>query len=646
MTQQLFRRFYDNLPIYSRLADEIGLLQHFCDIGVQPPLDELHNTVATRSRYFDVDSPIAIPNLDWLGQFVGLGIVGRHYLGIGINPDWPVWAKRQIIKRVWKYWQFKGTETGVREAVLLWLLFDKAYDRQYFEIKYPIGRLIREQFPGWIGYGDRYDSYRTQPFTQIQKVGFGDYPSLQGFPSRQKTLLPLSDRFYGSKYCDRNLAYDSQPDPPIRGDLSRMGVLRPWMHFHDLTEEEWHRIFPEVMELNQEIWEVGVIPTVVGWVPLNNDGFNLIPAPDQKPTYKTIYDLDGHHYGDVYPVRTTKTIKEEIVVEKKNWAMYPDLFCHYGDLYGSASDLGFIRKEKKILPTTSFGVEYGLSHGRISIISPTSSPAPSYRYYGAGILLSKEIRITETGVCQPGILFDFYQKSQNTVESIADVISYGVNSQVVEDVSADLVSQPVFSFVDNSWGSPYPIISPPPSINNPTAKIPYTKKIDPFYGSRYPSQYFALFSRKSTNSSESVKQVQLCNLQHRFSTRTVTKRQVVEVGQPPLFKQYPELNAIADSQNWELLIYSSMGIVKLPPTTIMALSSPEWKSASRSTRISKKHPYLLIEFVSRFPVDTKIVAISLQNQSRLFVQDSYVKSLEVPLFSHFGVRAIIPLSFL
>jgi hypothetical protein len=45
MTQQLFRRFYDNLPIYSRLADEIGLLQHFCDIGVQPPLDELHLSI-------------------------------------------------------------------------------------------------------------------------------------------------------------------------------------------------------------------------------------------------------------------------------------------------------------------------------------------------------------------------------------------------------------------------------------------------------------------------------------------------------------------------------------------------------------------------------------------------------------------------
>jgi hypothetical protein len=83
MTQQLFRRFYDNLPIYSRLADEIGLLQHFCDIGVQPPLDELHNTVATRSRYFDVDSPIAIPNLDWHGILFHGSQKKTKYISVG-----------------------------------------------------------------------------------------------------------------------------------------------------------------------------------------------------------------------------------------------------------------------------------------------------------------------------------------------------------------------------------------------------------------------------------------------------------------------------------------------------------------------------------------------------------------------------------
>ncbi len=641
MTQQLFRRFYDNLPIYARLADELGLLQHFCDIGVQPPLDELHNLVTTRSRYFDVDNPIAIPNLDWLGQFVGLGIVGKHYLGIGINPDWPVWAKRQIIKRVWRYWQLKGTETGVREAVLLWLLFEKAYDRQYFEIKYPIGRLVREQFPGWIGYGDRYDSYRTQPFTEVQKVGFGDYPSLQGFPSRQKTLLPLSDRFYGEQYCDRNLAYDSQPDPPVRGDFSRMGVLKPWMHFHDLTEEEWHNIFPNIIELNQEIWEAGVIPTVVGWVPLSNRTIDLIPAPDQKPTYKVVYDLDGHHYGDPYPNRTAKKSIKEVVTEETKWIMDSDLFCHYGDLYGSVSQphsLVFIKKEKKLPLTIPFGAAYNVSY-QYDRISPTDSPAPSYRYYGSGGFVFKQITIREEYDCQPGIEFNFYQKSKNTIEFTGDIITLQINgSQVVTD------SQPAFCYKNIHWGDSY--YYPYLPTSDLLVKIPYTEKIDPFCNSLYPSQYFTRLPGKDTQLVETVKQIQICNIPYRFSTRTVTKREVIEIDPPPLPKQYPGLVAIADTQNWELLIHSSEGIVKLPPTTIMALSSPDWKTASRSTRISRKHPYLLLEFVSRFLVDVKIVAISLQNQGKLLTQDSYLKSLEIPQLAHFAVRSILFLDFL
>ncbi len=635
MTQQLFRRFYDNLPIYARLADELGLLQHFCDIGVQPPLDELHNLVTTRSRYFDVDNPIAIPNLDWLGQFVGLGIVGKHYLGIGINPDWPVWAKRQIIKRVWRYWQLKGTETGVREAVLLWLLFEKAYDRQYFEIKYPIGRLVREQFPGWISYGDRYDSYRTQPFTEVQKVGFGDYPSLRGFPSRQKTLLPLSDRLYGSQYCDRSLAYDSQPDPPVRGDFSRMGVLKPWMHFHDLTEGEWHRIFPNIIELNQEIWEAGIIPTVVGWVPLSNGNLKLNPTPEAKPTYKVVYDLDGHHYGDPYPGRTISKKIEEVVVHESKWIMDSDLFCHYGDSHGSClSTLKFIKKINNLSFAIPFGVEYNTVNDRIS---PTMHPAPFYKYYGAGIFIVKETVVREVYNCQPGIMLEIYEKHENVVKSEGDIITFYVFNQ--QQTGLTLAPQSVFPVWGESYYSRFTDSVTPD-------RIPYTEKIDPFYSSVYPSQYFARFPSESAHCTNIQKEVQLCNLPYRFSTRTITKQEVIEIKAPPLPKQYPELVAIADSQNWELLIYSSEGIVKLPPTTIMALSSPEWKTASRSTRISKKHPYLMLEFVSRFSSDIKIVAVSLQNQSRLFSQDSYLKSLEVPQLTHFGVRSIIQLEFL
>jgi phage tail-like protein len=303
--------FYANLPAYARFVnDELGtgLLRHFCQ-AVQGELDGVYAFLDNAPTYHDPDFA---PKewLPWLGQWVGLGAIGDHYLGIGINPDWPEEKQRRLIKEATAYWQIKGTVPGIRKAIQLWLWEESQKSRLYFV--FPFGRTPTHNPPNWWSYRTPYNAIALLPFKKRKEFGDSTYPGTRYLPHANSLLTPKGD---GSRY---EIPY---PEPPYDSQLleldahsssfvenlhSRLGPNRPWLYFEDISEAEWNQIFPDIFELEPEIFPAVVRPTFMGYLAaegaekttLKLDQLVLEPIEIRKHRLK----LDGWPYYHAYQV--------------------------------------------------------------------------------------------------------------------------------------------------------------------------------------------------------------------------------------------------------------------------------------------------------------------------------------------------------
>ena len=306
------------LPIYARMVDEErGLLRHICDWGIQPELDEIYSKIRLQEYFYDPDHPASWGHLDWLGQFVGLGILDGHWLGVGLKPTWSIATKIDVIKRAWKYWQIKGSEAGIREAIAMWLRFE---DKKRLLLNLPFGTTPTDEPPNWHGWNTPYDVSLNQTFPEKQRLGWGnywgnhhrpDYFTLQADwawewgglvePGDEGSLTPgepWQDRVEDGEII-QTLNYVEPPD--IYLDRSRMGDRELWMHFY-LQESEWNRIFPDIFDLNLEILPITTTATVFGWLQgIRQPAIQPLIQTPRSVEEQTVteFEFDGMQWGQL-----------------------------------------------------------------------------------------------------------------------------------------------------------------------------------------------------------------------------------------------------------------------------------------------------------------------------------------------------------
>ncbi|MBD1864172.1 MULTISPECIES: phage tail protein [Trichocoleus] len=322
-------RIYDELPLYARLADEQGVLAHVCE-AYQPELDAILSRLERQEFFYNPDlTPERF--LDWLGQFVGLAPIGEHWLGLGLNPDWPAQQKRTVIARAWRYWQLKGTEWGVREALALWLQWEESHSRDRLAINLPFGKSPTAHPPKWWDYVTTYDAWLTQTWEERQQFGSGDYPQTY---KPDWFSLESSDWFweYGKVWTDRTL--DQVNANPIDSPGSALGPDRPWMHLHPEVQD-WNRLFPDVLDLNLEIWSAQTQPTTFGWLDFEETSPVLLQRNANLPQQQTVreFEILGFQYDDLLPFSALDVQPEpfSIAEEQVEFGIWGEL--GWGDTY-------------------------------------------------------------------------------------------------------------------------------------------------------------------------------------------------------------------------------------------------------------------------------------------------------------------------
>lgn len=289
---------YENLPVNARLADERGVLRHVCN-AVQPTYDDILATLARLEFLFDPDfTPVEF--LDWFQQIVALAPVGDRILGLGLDPDWEPQHKREVIKRAWRYWQTKGTEAGVREALALWLRWEEAKTEPAVLIRLPWGKTPNATPPQWWGYTTRYDAWPTQKWDERQLLGSGDYP--QRYTPDWKIIQTDQNPWEYTDEFDQNLV--ERDVAVINSPGSLLGSHAVWEHLTP-GEARWNEVFPAIEVLNQESWDIQSRIGVFGWI---DGGETEAIVARRSPTTaqtETVYDVDiiGFRYTDILPFR-------------------------------------------------------------------------------------------------------------------------------------------------------------------------------------------------------------------------------------------------------------------------------------------------------------------------------------------------------
>jgi hypothetical protein len=632
------RRLFEMLPLYAQLADEIGLLQHLCDVGVQPQLDILYKIVQLQEYLYDPDHPASFPHLDWLGQFVGLGKIEDHYLGIGINPEWSTIHKRNLIKSAWKYWRIKGTEKGIRMAIALWLLWDKSDDRQLLEIRQPLGRFPLEEPPNWITCGTRYNHFRTQTFNDLQRMGWGDAPGRTYRPRYKIFTDPGGSWVYGNRYSDRRLLYRKPNE--ISKECSMMGIYRPWMHFNELDETNWHKIFPDIFDLNHEIWMATSTPTVIGWFHFPVKALEPKVLPPKPIAHKYKFECDGIHYGDRYQPRIVK--KQEIVRIQKRWTFW-EKACWYGDAFGWTKPTTVIPPPRPPMALAFYGDIYG-TVAKVSNESRRSRIHPAKFYYGDGVLT--ESAKIETLICSPGIWLQVSKKTAGERRFNEQILTIEVTTVETEIPAGNRLTNISALQGDRFFDLRQNFLQP-----YAATKIEEIKKIGSiiasgFWNSGAPWNYFVRKPGQGQSSAETTELIQLCHFTRRYSRRilTIVEKKTIPQRAIALHELFPMLKQASDSKNWECQLSTTLGWLVYPPISIVALSNANWKTARRSTAVSRDFPYLLVEFLGRSESDTLVDSIKIYLAGKLVEARYFDKSLFMGEIGGFGVRIILQLT--
>lgn len=260
------RQFYKNMPMHIKLADELGLLEYFCEEGIQPGLDELHRLLRQREYIFDYKHPSAWGHLDYLAQFIFLGAAEDHWVGIGLNPTWGTAQKIKVMEQFIPYLKKKGTLAGVRKSIDLW--GEIPPEQVSFEFPYETH---------WFDHYTLFNAPVNQRIEQRCRFGSGDYRPGEDF-------LPEYRVFEGDWVGVENWdVLEWEIPPPITFQRSQIGPRSLWEVIRCRTVTSVNQIGERIEALNLEVLPVMVDPCP--WV--------VVDIPPEGQGGDTAYDANG-----------------------------------------------------------------------------------------------------------------------------------------------------------------------------------------------------------------------------------------------------------------------------------------------------------------------------------------------------------------
>ncbi|MGL5879815.1 MAG: hypothetical protein ACRC2V_18825, partial [Xenococcaceae cyanobacterium] len=269
---------------------------------------------------------------------------------------------------------------------------------------------------------------------------------------------------------------------------------------------------------------------------------------------------------------------------------------------------------------------------------------PAKFYYGDGVL-TQSARV-DTLSCSPGI---WLQVSEKTVAG--DRFSTQVLTIEVTTVKTEIPMGDRLTNVSLFQGDRFFDLRQNLLRSYPATKIQEVRKIDAtvpfgFWNSGAPWNYFVAKSGQGRSGSEKTKLIQLCHFTRRYSRRilTIVEKTAIPQRAIGLHELFPMLKLASDSKNWECQLSTELGWLVYPPISIVALNDANWKTARRSTAISREFPYLLVEFLGRSESDTLVDSIKIYLAGELVEARCFEKSLFMGAIGGFGVRVIFRLT--
>jgi phage tail-like protein len=653
-------KIFDYLPLYAKLLDDAGILEHFAD-ALQPQFDEVLQVLDLREPYFAANT---CPSewIHWVAQFAGLANVGTDWIGIGINPDWPDDHKREVINRAAAYYARKGAEWGLREAYALWLQWEDAHSER-LTIHLPFGKIPTATPPNWWDYYTQYDAHLNQSWPERQFFGAGDYP--HSYTPDWFTLEGYSIQQYGiDQWSDRTLQAIPAPETYCNG--SGLGGQRPWINCYPL-EKDWNNIFPNIIKLNYEALNTFAEPEIFGWLsykllaPVNlyldeQDGFII----EERLHYDGFKYGDIWHYnaGETYTHTETELITEELEILPGHsfgdtWTS-PDFPCPYNSLYAVPYRSYTLPIETEVIETIgctpgfSGEVQVGVEEqevGSFPAISPNQEmdriPAidlsidnlgiPAINLRGDPVIEAPVISIAEISAIELPSAIGLDGLSLDTREARRDTTMSAQPPLIsIADIPPIVLEQPVsFEFVepltvhhfDSAWGESGVYYSPGrDAIPGQIEEVPI------------------------------IDIAQYCNYVDRYSLRII-EREIIRTPITPdpsrnLSESYPFLKTLGNAANWHLMLEAGEGLYMLRPSTIFWSNVVgAGKPDQRSQQITSDTKSLYLEFLVNSTSDTKLksAAIILKGQSKV------MHTLEDPALlsksCHVGIKVIIPIAF-
>lgn len=295
---------YKNFPLYVQHFDEARAIEHLCNI-LQVPISRIENLLEATPELFnpDVLKFTRSDFIPFIGQVVGLGMRGDHYLGTGINPEWDADHQALLCKEAFGYWRIKGTEPGVKKAIRLWLRWLEAEDRDRLRIVLPMGKIVGPEATLWSDYFTAYDDHCYQVVEDKQQLVSGDYPA---YYTPNHSTLHHEEWLWEYEAPLREVGTHElvhEKATPRIGPGSHLIDHAPWQHFWLDRYPDWNRINPDIHKLNPEIISAAARPVPFSWLrpsTIADEGVPTYLAHYEGPPVEEvcIYELDGIGYGD------------------------------------------------------------------------------------------------------------------------------------------------------------------------------------------------------------------------------------------------------------------------------------------------------------------------------------------------------------
>jgi len=685
------RELYLNIPLYARLADDIGLVEHICD-SIQPNIDAAFRAIEKQEFLYN---PEIAPRewLQFLGQFVGLAIRNGKYLGFGLNPDWSDAHTRDVIQRAWAYWQIKGTELGIRTAIALWLQWEKALNPQDLAIHQPFSDRPADAPANWWTWDSTWDSHLIQTYEQRRHLGAEGL--IRYRPNYQTLVEPHWYWEWGTLWCDP--AIDCNFAPDIFGMRSHLGPHNSWLHFN-LSESDWSKVFPDFFELAPEIFPATAMWSVFAWITPKAvaptiklkrvveqrvdfidefaiDGFQygiIDSSGDPTPKDNDLFELAGSLFPSVnFPATTTTTL---VTTEIEFGVWLPEYW--FGQWWYQTESRGhkiytetLVLDLTEMLPIESLSIE---SIWQVDIDQPISNYGMAaewfYKAY-ENYEYTQETTVTNPGTdCVSGITTylevadsplpideenvpfvgittssgiipgeRIYFPGDGAMEALSgDTLLMDIELQIESSLEIDFTREPV-AFALRKMQQLIEFI-PPPNVADYFCE----------YNNQYP--YICGFKQQNSLALPNLvsKKIRLCNVFGLWGggssiMKTRKKRKPTIGNKQPLSELYPLLGAALEPMGWRLVVETSEQLFLLSPITLFWYSNIDGIEKRSSTfSFEEGCTTLYLEFLLTSVKNTKIHSCTLWLFDNYIQHQTFYYPLEDQIQTHVGFKFNLP----